>query len=124
MKNFLAIFTLSFSLFGCASMFGDNTRQISVKSNPSGASVYLDGINYGKTPTTVTLPSYIYGGKSLVMKKSGYQDTGILINSKFQLVGLLNLFFPPIGFGIDGITGNMMKIDPSQLNVEVSMSAK
>lgn len=120
--KFTAISILAISASGCASLFGENNRQITVKSQPSGANVYIDGVNYGTTPAIVTLPTYVWNGQSIVVKKDGYQDTGVLINSKFQNVGLLNILFWP-GFLIDAATGNTMKIDPSKLNVEVNMSS-
>lgn len=108
------------SLVGCASMFGDNTRKITVKSNPAGAGVYVDGVRHGTTPTTVTLNNYVYGGKVISIRKDGYLDEAATINTKFQPVGLFNLFFWP-GFLVDAATGNVVKVDPETSNVEVSL---
>lgn len=104
------------SLNGCASIVGDNTRTICVSSHPQGAGVYIEGQRHGTTPTTVTLPNYIYGGKTLTFKKEGFHDQSTIINTKFQPCGLWNLLFWP-GFLIDGATGNTVKIDPAQLNL-------
>ncbi len=105
----------------CASMFGDNTRQIAIKSQPSGAAVYINGINTGTTPTIITLPTYIYGTQIITLRKKGYEETSTLINSKFQMVGLWNLI-NGWGFIIDAADGNMMKIDPAQLNIERTLT--
>ncbi len=104
------------SLNSCATIVGDNTRNVCVNSHPQGAGIYIEGQRYGTTPTTVRLPNYIYGGKSMTLKKDGYYDQAVMINTKFQPCGLWNLLFFP-GFLIDGATGNFVKIDPSQLNL-------
>lgn len=122
-KQTLAVVMLIGSVTGCASIFGDNTRQVAIKSNPAGAGVYIDGVRYGTTPTIVTLPNYIYGGKVITLKRDGYPDQSTMINSKFQLVGLWNILFWP-GFLIDAATGNIIKIAPEDLNVTVDFSAQ
>ena len=102
---------------GCASMFGDNSRQVAIRSNPSGASIFIDGKDYGRTPAIVTLPQYIYSGKTITLKESGYVDQDMQINSVFQIVGLWNILNLPIGFIIDAADGNMVKIAPSDTNI-------
>ena len=62
------------------------------------------------------LPNYIFGGKSVVLKKEGYYDQSLMINSKFQPCGLWNLLCWP-GFLIDAAAGNTVKIDPMNLNL-------
>ena len=57
------------TLSGCASIAGNNTRAVNVQSKPAGATIYIDNEPYGTTPAIVTLPSYIYGGKSATLKK-------------------------------------------------------
>ena len=108
------------SLNSCATIVGDNTRIVSVNSHPQGAGVYLDGQRQGTTPAVVTLPSYIYGGKTVTLKKEGYHEQAMIINTKFQPCGLWNLLFWP-GFLIDAATGNTVKIDPSQFNLTTEL---
>lgn len=108
-------------LTGCASMFGDNSRQVTVKSEPVGAQVFVNGMSVGSTPAIVTLPTYIYGSQLITLRKPGYQDISINVNSKFQMVGLWNLL-NGWGFIIDAADGNLVKIDPAQLNVETNLS--
>lgn len=119
----LAVVIFISSLIGCASIFGDNTRQVAIKSNPAGANVYIDGVRYGTTPTIISLPTYIYGGKVITLKKDGYIEQSALVNSKFQLVGLWNILFWP-GFLIDAATGDTVKIDPENLNIKVDLTAQ
>ena len=107
-------------LSGCASIAGDNTRAVKVTSQPTGAAIYVDNQQYCVTPAVVTLPTYIYGGKSLTLKKKGYQDQTMMVNSKFQPIALLDILFWPT-FVIDAATGNIVKIDPANLNLNSTL---
>lgn len=96
-------------------------RTVTIKSNPAGAKIYINNVSYGTTLAIVTLPTYIYGGNIVTLKKKGYEDISYNINSSFQFVGLLNIFFWP-GFIIDGATGNIIKINPNSLNIDLDLS--
>ncbi len=116
-----ALYLLIFGVTGCASMYGDNTRQVSVNSEPEGANVYINGKNYGTTPTTVTLPTYVYGGMPITVKKDGYVDQDVQINAQFQTVGLWNILNFPIGFIIDSADGDAIKLDPDSTKLSVKL---
>ncbi len=105
------------SLTACASIAGNNTRQVAVKSYPEGATILVDNQQYGVTPAVITLPNYIYGGKMVTLQKSGYQPQSRMVNTKFQVVGLLDIFFWPT-FIVDALAGNTVKIDPADLHLE------
>jgi len=45
-------------------------RKLTVKSEPSGAEVYLDGEKIGKTPVTVDFEQY--GGREITLSKKNY----------------------------------------------------
>jgi len=109
-----AFFASFLSLTGCASIAGNNTRAVKVDSNPSGAAIYVDNQQYGVTPAVVTLPNYIYGGKGITLKKQGYHEQTMVVNSQFQPIALLDILFWP-SFFIDAATGNLVKIDPANL---------
>lgn len=109
------------SITGCASIAGDNTRSVQVNSMPAGATVLVDNQEYGTTPTVVTLPSYIYGGKTVVVRKKGYNDQALQVNTAFQPIALLDILFWP-SLIVDGATGSMVKIDPANRNLNAHMS--
>ena len=76
----------------------------------------VDNQQYGVTPAIVTLPNYIYGGKTVTLRKRGYQDHTMVVNTKFQPIALLDIFLWPT-FIIDAATGDIMKIDPANMNL-------
>ncbi len=101
---------------GCATIAGNNSRAINISSEPSGAAIYVDNQQYGVTPAVVTLPSYIYGGKAVTLKKQGYQDQTMMVNSAFQPIALLDIFLWPT-FIVDAATGCLVKVDPANTNL-------
>lgn len=108
------------SLVGCASIAGNNTRAVRVNSYPSGAAIYVDNQQYGVTPATITLPTYIYGGKTVVAKKAGYQDQSAVVNTQFQPIALLDILLWPTLL-IDAAAGNLVKIDPANTNLNYKL---
>lgn len=108
------------TLTACASIAGSNTRTVNVTSSPAGAGIFVDNQQYGVTPAAITLPAYIYGGKSITLRKRGYQDHGMMVNSTFQPIALLDIFLWPT-FIVDAVTGNLVKIDPANLNMHGNM---
>lgn len=115
-----AVIGLSLLATSCASIAGNNTRSVMVTSEPAGATVYVENQRYGTTPTVVTLPTYIYGGKSVVLKKDGYHDQTMMVNTSFQPIALLDIFLWPT-FIIDAATGNLVKIEPANLNLYANL---
>jgi hypothetical protein len=112
--------TLFLLLTGCASIAGNNTRSIQVVSHPAGAAIFVDNQRYGTTPAMITLPSYIYGGKTITLKKPGFQEQSLQVNTQFQPISLVNLLFWP-GFLVDAATGDLVKIDPADLNLHAAL---
>jgi hypothetical protein len=105
---------------GCASIFGDNNRTVKVSSYPQGAGIYVDNKQYGVTPATVTLPNNIYGGKTVTFKKAGYAEQTQAINTKFQPVALLDILLWPTLI-VDGVAGNLVKVDPADTAVNAKL---
>lgn len=124
LKTFIPLTIIILSISSCSTMFGDNTRQITVKSQPAGAIVYMNNYNLGTTPTTITLPNYIYDNQIITVSKPGYASQSVVINNKFQMVGLFNILNLGIGFLIDGATGNFVKIDPNNLNINQNLQKR
>ena len=123
MKIFKTLLALSMFLIisGCASIAGDNTRNVNVTSMPSGAGIYVDNQQYGVTPKVITLPSMIYGGKVVTVKKAGFSDQSRVINTAFQPVSLFDILFWPT-FIVDAMTGDLVKIDPASRNIHMNLA--
>lgn len=114
----LAVFTVSFS--SCATMFTGSRQTVKVQSVPPGADVYVEGEKMGQTPTEISLKKG-FSPESVVIKKEGYDNKNLPLNTTFNPVALLNLL-GLLGWAIDGATGAMMKYDKKFY--EVTLDAK
>jgi len=122
MINKIALLSIVMAaLNGCASIAGDNSKIVHVSSKPEGAKVYANNVPVGTTPTQI-LVNDTWSPTLITLKKKGYEDTNTQVNTSFQKVGLLNIFFWP-GFIIDAATGNMMKVTPESrvINSELTV---
>tara|TARA_R110000868_G_scaffold210193_4_gene460219 strand:+ start:159 stop:542 length:384 start_codon:yes stop_codon:yes gene_type:complete len=108
------------TLTGCASIAGNNSRAVHVTSKPAGAGIFVDNQQYGVTPATITLPSNMYGGKTIALRKPGYQEQAKTVNTAFQPIAVLDVLFWP-SIIVDGVTGNLVKLDPASTNLDYTL---
>lgn len=119
-KNFLIISSLVY-LSSCATIFGEHTRTVSVDSNQANTEIFVNNISVGTTPAQVTLPRYIFSNQEIVLKKSGFSDAHLPINTVMSAATVWNMFNGGIGFLIDAATGDIMRLSPYSMNVYANM---
>jgi hypothetical protein len=86
MKNIFKIFpVISLLIIESCSFANKSTVIVPINSNPPGASVMIDGKNYGQTPLFAELiPNKNYKAK---ISKAGYDSTTIDMESLYSLRG-------------------------------------
>lgn len=124
MKNSKLILTgiLCLLISGCATIFKGGSADIKVNSSPSGAEIYLNDINRGSTPQTLSLKrnkDYV-----LTFKREGYEDTKLEVTKKFDVgttvVG--NIFsWSLLGVVVDIASGAAYSLEP--YNLQANMEA-
>lgn len=114
MRNALVGLGLVFGLAGCATMFSGSQDSVTINSNPAGATVLVNGLEMGRTPMTAMVRRGAPG--TVTLRMDGYEDRSFQLQSKFNAVTLVNLFFWP-GFIIDAVTGAITKYDPTAYSV-------
>ncbi|XWN38386.1 MAG: PEGA domain-containing protein [Balneola sp.] len=110
--------TLSIS---CASIFKGSSADVRVNSNPAGANIFINGIDRGVTPQTLSLKrnsDYV-----LTFKKDGYEDLNFEVFKKFDIgtavVG--NIFsWGLVGIIVDVASGAAYSLTPA--DVEANMA--
>lgn len=80
MKNICKILIIGALLLesSCAMMFNSKEVEVAINSNPSGAYIYIDGQNYGKTPATLYIEPKNY---QVTLSKPGYGSTQIQLDT-------------------------------------------
>jgi hypothetical protein len=92
MKKLIALMTVFFFLFGCASA-------TLIKSNPPGAKLYLDGQLKGETPYTYSDRAAAGTMRTVTLKKEGYKDfNGTVKREQLSVPALIGgiLFLIPL----------------------------
>ncbi len=108
-KLFIAVLVSSFLMTSCATIFTGSKDTIRFNSNPTGAKVYIDGLEVCTTPCSVKVKRSL-SDKMAEIKLNGYQTRIITLDKKFNVVSILNLG-GILGWAIDAATGSIMKYD-------------
>ena len=121
LKSAIALLCVYMSV-GCASIVHGTTQDIQISSSPDNAEIWIDGANYGKTPSRVTLKrqsSYL-----ITLKKEGHKESTIKIEGKVSSWIIGNIIFGGIiGCGIDFISGGAYDLYPELLSINLSKLA-
>ena len=123
MKNIIFAFSIiSLLMTSCASIFTGTKDRITFNSTPAGATIYKDGVEQCKTPCTVLLKRSL-GDTEIEYKLDGYETRIITLDKKFNVISVINLG-NLIGWGIDALTGAIMKYDKKVYDITLSKNNK
>ena len=79
---------------------------VAINSNPSGATVHIDGVQVGVTPLTITVSPR---AKVMTFAKDGYAAVTIPIPKDWNAWTIANVIWLP-GVVVDAVTGNIRKV--------------
>lgn len=106
----VSLFLLTWVLTSCASMVVGSVgmnRDITILSEPSGATIYVNDIPRGTTPTKLQLSSRELTRKNVMLVKKGYKTTSIKAADGVDGMIAGNILFGGVGGAVvDGISGN------------------
>jgi len=105
----ISLVVAMFLMTGCATLFTGTKDRITFNSNPSGATIYIDGVEQCKTPCTMNVKRSI-ADTDVEYKLDGYETRLITLSKEFNIVSVINLG-NLFGWGIDAFTGSVMKYD-------------
>jgi len=119
-KSLLTISILSIFLTGCAGIINGTDQTVTFTSEPSGATVLIDGMTRGKTPLTLKLKKNSYD--TIMVKLDGYKTVTKPLEKKYDAVALLNIFWDLST--TDMITGAAYEYEPNSYYFELEKSKK
>jgi len=122
MKKKLSIVAMVLTMMlssSCASIFTGSKRNVLFETKPPGAKVFVNGFEKGITPVQLKVKAE----DKIDFKIFDYQEKIIVMDSKFNLVSILN-GFSIIGWGIDAITGSLKRVDTKYVKVTLEQSEK
>lgn len=119
MKTTLLCVVAACLLFSsCATIFTGTKDRIYFNSTPSGATIYKDGVEQCITPCSVRLKRDI-NDTDLELKLDGYETRIFTLDKEFNIISILNLG-NLLGWGIDAISGSLMKYDRKVYNLTLT----
>ncbi len=122
MRQFLCgclTISILFSQVGCASIISGKSQDISVRSNPLGAAVTVDGMSAGTTPLTTEVKRK--RRHQIQVTKEGYVSETRATKKGFNWWFCGNLILGGIiGIIVDFATGAVYKVEPDEINVPLT----
>ena len=121
MKKILLLVLSAMLLSSCCTLFTPSKQTITFNGE-NGIKIYDDGMKIAEikdnNTTSVRIKKEL-SSKYLIAKKEGYRPTPLRLDTKFDAVGVLNIFFFPVGFVVDAATGQMCKWDTTYIDIEI-----
>lgn len=121
MKHLYRAIFLSFSvlLCSCSTMINTSTQEISIKSTPANAKLFIDGKKFGTTPQVVNIER---GSIHVVkLEMQGYEPYETQITkrmSSWVWANVFNGFLP--GFAVDYLSGSLYYLLPESLDIPLT----
>lgn len=122
MKQKLSIIAMVLTMMlssSCASIISTSKRAVLFETDPPGAKVFVNGMEKGITPVQLKVKAE----DRIDFKLVDYQEKIVVMDSKFNLVAILN-GFSIIGWGIDALTGSLKRVDTKYVKVTLEQSEK
>jgi hypothetical protein len=106
---------------GCLYLANGKTQEVRFESSPPGAQVVVNGIQYGQTPTQVTLSRC--QNYTVVVDKTGYRSGDVFLSRTAHGTDYLILFVDSLliipGL-VDGYNCSQTSLDPNPVVVQLS----
>ena len=114
------IFTIiSLFITSCASILTGSKRKVLFETEPSGAKVFVNGFEKGKTPVQLKVTAE----DRIDFRLDDYSERVVVMDSKFNAVSILN-GLSILGWGIDALTGSLKRVDTKYVKVTLEKSNK
>jgi hypothetical protein len=117
MRNIFLASIVAILSSSCATLFSGTEESIRVDSEPSDATIYVDGRNMGTTPASFIVEKVTWDDEPVIkIEKEGYTTEEFELSNKFDRVSLFNstgIYAWSTDFG----TGALYKYSPTDYRV-------
>lgn len=113
--KFILTFVVASLLFtSCASIFTGSKRNVLFETNPSGAKVFVNGMEQCVAPCQIKVAK----DDRVDFRLEGFKERVVVMDADFNLVAILN-GFSIIGWGIDALTGSLQRVNTKYVKVDL-----
>jgi len=118
LKSIIVLLLIVVTVSSCATIMQSTTQQVSFNSNPSGATVTINGQQRGTTPVIVDLKRK--DAFTVKIELTGYSPYELALTRKISGWVWGNIVIGGLpGLVIDAATGGMYILTPEQVNAEL-----
>lgn len=103
---------------GCATVFTGTYDRVSIRSEPEGAVIYVDGLEEGVTPDRIYIKRPGIGDTEITLRLDGYEPYTFKLRKEFNAVSVINIV-APIFFAVDIATGAITRYKPLGYDIEL-----
>jgi len=121
-KCIILIIITSLLTTSCATIFTGTKDRIWFKTNPAGATIYINGIEQCKTPCSTNVKRKV-GDTDVEIKLDSYETRIIQLDKEFNIVSVINLG-NLLGWAIDAASGALMKYDRRAYDLDLTKDKK
>lgn len=119
MRSLSILFVFLFiglSVSGCATVFTGTHDEVTIRSEPEGATIYVDGLEEGVTPATLDIKRPGVTKTEVTLQLDGYEPTTFVLRKEFNAVSVINLACV-LCWAVDVATGSITKYRPSGYDI-------
>jgi hypothetical protein len=114
----LSVIAAVLSLSACGAVLNGGPANVPMSTNPPGAEIWIDGVNRGITPATLSLAKN--RPYTVTFRRAGSQDTSVEIGRKVSGgYVVLDVLFGLLPVIVDAATGSWYVLDTSNVNVNL-----
>ena len=121
--NFAYLVFVSVFLSSCGTLFSPNSDKITIKSEPSGADVFINEELKGKTPLEFDLKKNAFKRFEAKVRLKGYETSDFQIKKELNTVSIFNTT-SLLSWGTDALSGHVIQYAPSLYFVELKKQGK
>lgn len=103
---------------GCATVFTGTYDEVTIRSEPEGALILIDGLEEGYTPATLELKRPGIGDREVTLQLDGYEERTFALRKEFNAVSVINLACI-LCWAVDVATGAVTKYRPQGYDIEL-----
>ena len=103
---------------GCATVFTGTYDEVTIRSEPEGALIYIDGLEEGRTPATLDIKRPGVSKTEVTLRLDGYEPRTFVLQKEFNAVSVVNLACV-ICWAVDVATGSVTKYRPQGYDIEL-----
>ena len=115
----LAVLLAGVFTSGCATIFTGSYDEVSIRSEPEGAVIYIDGLEGGRTPDTIYIKKPGLGKTEVTLRLDGYEPRTFVLRKEFNAISVINLACV-VCWIVDVATGAVTNYNPQGYDIELT----